>query len=274
MIGRSLIIGRMREWSLACCVAVAGMLAAPSQGMAENECRLAAEQGGMVFPVDKLTQANRCLVGGVANSPTTSGLVGPVRTPISAKLYEYLLDRPPVIAALLQRLNMANYQFTPKGPQQYWGNDGDGTQGLLSLVHQDAGHRIYHIDGFHEGHVFPMVRARAVVFMKLTPQTGQDGRPAVETALAAFTKLNDPVLSGLVWMLRPLVGEAVTRKLARGFEATNQLAAAIAQDPARVVQEVPSVETLSLGEQRTLIAMIQALMPSSSSAVAPLRATP
>jgi hypothetical protein len=125
-----------------------------------DTCTVAAEQGHVAFPVDRLDSASRCLVFSVADNPTTSGLIGPVRTPIPQHVYEYLLDHPSLIAALVRKLGMGNYQFTSRGPNQFWGNDGDGTQGLLSLLQREGTTRIYHIDGYHEGHVSRWPRPR------------------------------------------------------------------------------------------------------------------
>lgn len=223
--------------------------AAPST----DDCIVAAEQGGVLFPVDKLNASTRCQIGAVINGHTTAGLIGPVQTPVTPQLYEYLLDRPPLIAALTERLGLGTYQFTARDLNQYWVNDVEGTQGLLTLVYQDPTHRIYHIDGYHEGRIFPMVRAKAAMFMTILPVTTTEGLPAVQTWLMAYTRLDASLLAGLVRLLRPLVGEAVTRKLSRGFDVTNQLGTAIAQDRERVAQQASLVPWLSTTELQTLI---------------------
>lgn len=234
-----------------------------------DTCPVAAEQGALTFPVGRLDSASRCLIAFVADNPTTAGLIGPVRTQVPQHLYEYLLDHPPLIAALVQKLGLGAYRFENKGPNQFWGNDGDGTQGLLSLLQRDETSRIYHIDGYHEGQVFPMVRAKAVVFLKIAPVASPTGHPAVDTSLIAYTKLNDPVLSNLVWMLRPLVGETVTRKLARGFDVTNQLGTAIAQNPDRIIQELPTLPSIEPQEQRAFTALLQRLPPAGAASLRP-----
>lgn len=250
------------------CLTLAGLLLGLTLSVttaSADNCPVAAEQGHVTFPVDRLDSASRCLVAAVADSPTTSGLVGPVRTPVPQYLYEYLLDHPTLIAALVQKMGMGNYQFTSRGPNRFWGNDGDGTQGLLSLLQREGTTRIYHIDGYHEGQIFPMVRAKAVVFLKMAQTASPDGHPAVDTSLIAYTKLTDPVLSGLVWILRPLVGDAVTRKLTRGFDVTNQLGAAIAQNPDRIIQELPTLPSIAPQEQRAFTALLQTLPPTNLS---------
>ncbi|MBI4400756.1 MAG: hypothetical protein HY581_03900 [Nitrospirae bacterium] len=238
-----------------------------------ESCDVAAEQGGMTFPVDRLDPVSRCLIGDVVNRPTTSGAIGPVRMPIAQQLYEFLLDRPWVMASLLQRLEMGTYQFAVQGPNRFWVNDGDGTQGMLSLMYHDQTTRIYHIDGFHEGHIFPMVRARAAVFLRIVPALSETGHPAVETSLISYAQLNDPVLAALVFILRPLVGEAVTRKLTRGFEATTQLGALIAQAPNRVLQLVPSLPLVDPEDQRTLMTLLGSV-PQNMSQFQPARPSP
>ncbi len=208
-----------------------------ASGLQAEPCLVSQEQSGIRFPVEQLSPAALCLIEPIVNHATTSGPVGPITTPIPPALYGYLLDHPVVVASLIARLGLGPYQFTVKGPNQFWGNDGDGTQGLLTLLYRDQNTRLYHIDGYHEGRLFPMVRAKAVVLLRTRPVTTPEGRPAVETSLVAYTKLNNPVLSVLLTLLRPLIGDAVSRKLAKGFDATAQLGLVIANDPERVIQE-------------------------------------
>lgn len=230
---------------------------------ATDPCHLTAEKGGILFPVDRVDTAWRCRLGPIVNGYTTVGVIGPVQTPISQGLYEYLLDRPIVIASLVQRLGIANYHAAARGPNQFWVNDGDGTQGLLTLVHDDQTTRIYHIDGYHEGTLFPLIRGKAVVFMKIRPVVTQERRPAVETTLVSYIRLDDRILSALVYILRPLIGGAVTRILARGFNVTNQLCTMIAQDPDRVAQEATSPPLLASDELESLKAQLHAMRHST-----------
>lgn len=256
------------------CLLVAGCLsgsAAASAAPPAVNCAVAAEQGGALFPVEKLDASARCRIGAVVNGYTTEGLIGPVQSPVTPELYAYLLDRPPLIASLTDRLGLSAYQFADRGPDQYWVNDGEGTQGLLTLVYRDSTHRIYHIDGFHQGQVFPMVRAKAAVFMHITPVTTPEGYSVVETSLMAYTKLDDSILAGLVRILRPLIGEAVTRKLSRGFDVTNQLGAAIAQDRDRVVQQASLVPWLTTADLQTLVGWLHTVpqRPNPAPAASP-----
>lgn len=235
------------------------LLIGPAFELPAEDCQVADEQGGMQFPVAQLDAGTRCLIGDVVNRYTTSGLIGPVQAPIAQELYEYLLDRPVMLALLVQRLELGAYQVAEKAQHQFWVNDGEGTQGLFTLLYQDQGHRIYHITGYHEGQLFPMVRAKAVVFMRIQPVQTQDGHPTVETALRAYTRLNDPILAGLIRILSPLLGDAVTRTLAKGFTVINQLGSRMAQDPARVTQEVAALSSIESDQRQRLTALLKAL---------------
>jgi hypothetical protein len=84
----------------------------------------------------------------------------------------------------------------------------------------------------------------------------------------AYTRLDASLLAGLIRVLRPLVGEAVTRKLSRGFEVTNQLGTAIAQDRDRVVQQASLVPWLSIADLQTLIGWLYTVPPRTAAAPA------
>ena len=240
------------------------LLIGPGIELPAEDCQVAEEQGGMRFPVARLDAGTRCLIGDVVNRYTTSGLIGPVQAPIAQELYEYLLDRPVMLALLVQRRGLGAYQVAEKAQHQFWVNDGEGTQGLFTLLYQDQVNRIYHITGYHEGQLFPMVRAKAVVFMKIQPVLPQDGQPAVETAFLAYARLNDPILAGLVRILSPLLGDAVTRTLTKGFAGINQLGSRIAQDPGRVTQEVASLCSLEPVERQRLTALLKGVSQPTS----------
>lgn len=251
-------------------VATLLVLVGPVSTLQAEPCRVTVEQNGFKFPVEQLDPAALCLIEPIVNRATTSGLVGPITTPIPQPLYVYLLDRPVIIASLGERYGLGSYQFTVKGPNQFWGNDGDGTQGLITLLYQDQKARLYHIDGYHEGHLFPLVRVKALVFLRTTPVTTPEGHPAVETSLVAYTRLNDPVLSALLSLLKPLVGDAIIRKLTRGFEVTTQLGLLIAKDPDRIVQEIRILPLIQPEDQRMLTLLLQEL-PKRTSSFQPTR---
>jgi len=244
------------------------MLLAGADVRAVDNCQVSSEQAGFRFPMDRLDQESRCLVAPVVNEHSTTGLVGPVQTPIAPDLFAYLLDRPPVLAALVERLNLGKYKFFDKGNRQYWVDDGEGTQGLLTVVYRDESIRIYHLDGYHEGSIMPTVKAKAVVFLRLQPTSTHDGHPAVQSNLVAYTKLKDSFLATVVRLLRPLVGGMVTRKLSRGFEVTGELGTLIAQDPGRVAKEAASLKGIGAEDLRTLDTLLHEVpVPSSSSTV-------
>ena len=227
-------------------------------------CSLKKQHGGLAFPVDALTPAARCLISDIVEGATTEGVTGPVVTPITRPLYEFLLNRPPLTASLSSRLNLAPYECTVTDARRFWINDHDGTQGEFTFLFQNADSRIYYIDGFHEGKLLPRVHAKAVVFLRVIETKAANGAPALESTLVTYTKLNDRMLAFLVRLLRPLVGGAVTRKLSKGFDVVNQLSAVAVQSPDKFLNEVTASGPNGPADAQAL----RALMPQ------PLAATP
>lgn len=259
----------MRSWPTGAAVMSLVLVGAPAEA-ADAQCRIQAEHSGMIFPVDRLSVDARCLIEPVIDRHGIFEHIGPVQTPISPELYDYLLDHPALTTVLMQRLGMGAFQFMPMGQGRFWVDDGEGARGLLTLLYQDPNNRIYFIDGEHTDVLLPTVHAKTAVFMKLVPAVTAEGRPAVQMSLASYTSLESRLLSAFARIFRPLVQRAVSRTLSRQFHLTNQLGQRIAEDPQRIFQDMPSLPFSKQDDQRMFLALLQAavrpLPPSPSSA--------
>ena len=125
-------------------------------------------------------------------------------------------------------------------------------EGVVHLVHQDHGARIYFLEGFHEGALWPRVYAKAVVLLALNVVKEPSGADAVDLMLVTYTRLDNRLLAGLVTALRPLVGNAVTRKLLKGFDSTNRLGETMVQHPDWVLREAAAPPPLRTDEMTFL----------------------
>ena len=224
-------------------VAVIGIWAAlvlvsllPTRAQAES-CHIAPQHAGVTFPVERIDAAWVCRLQPIIEDFTTANKVGPILTPLQESVYVYLLDRPPVAAALVNRLELGLYKAETRGPGRYWGDDGEGTVGSVELVYQDPRHRLYYLEGSHHSTLLPHLTGKAVVMLSMVTVKDAAGQEAVETTLVSYTRLDNRVLAGLVSLLRPLVGRTVSRKLMKGINAVNQLGIEMRRHPDRVLFE-------------------------------------
>ena len=207
-------------------------------GLAQSEtCFLPSEHRGMTFPVEKIDPDWACRLHAIVDNYTTVGEVGPIRTGLPESLYHQLLDRPPLAAGLINRLDLALYKSEARGPGRFWGHDGEGTGGIVQLVYQDRHSRIYYLEGSHDGRFLPHLTGKAVVFLRMTPVKDTDGMEAMDSTMVSYTRLDNRILSGMVSLLRPLIGGTVTRKLRKGVETVNQLSLLMRQHPDRILFE-------------------------------------
>lgn len=217
-------------------VMVASTISYPSLAQSET-CSLPSEHRGMSFPVEKVDPDWACRLHTIVDGYTTVGVVGPIRTGLPEWLYHQLLDRPPLAAGLINRLDLALYKSEARGPGRFWGHDGEGTRGIVQLVYQDRHSRIYYLEGSHDGRFLPHLTGKAVVFLRMSPVKDTDGMEAMDSTMVSYTRLDNRILSGVVSLLRPLIGGTVTRKLRKGVEIVNQLSLLMRQHPDRVLFE-------------------------------------
>jgi hypothetical protein len=159
-------------------------------------------------------------------------------------MYRHLLDHPPVTATLIRRLKLGRYQSEARGPDRFWGDDGEGTKGIVELVYEDSASRIYFLDGTHESRLLPHVTGKAVVFLRMNVIGDPNRNEAMDSTLVAYTKLDNRFLSGLLSLLHPLVAGIVTSRLQKGVETVDRLGMAMKRDPQRVLSEAEKPPSL------------------------------
>ena len=220
-----------------------GILFSVGYGRSEA-CTLSPDHAGLTFPVERVDPDWACRLQTIIQSYTTESKVGPIRTALSESLYRHLLDHPPFTAALIRRLKLGRYQSEARGRGRFWGDDGEGTKGIVELVYEDPTSRIYFLEGTHESRLLPHVTGKAVVFLKTEVIRDADLDEATASTLIAYTKLDNRFLSGLVSFLHPLVSRIVTGQLQKGVETVDRLGAAMRQDPQRVLSEAENPPSL------------------------------
>jgi hypothetical protein len=224
---------------VALCVA-----ALPGRAWSES-CVLASQHAGIIFPVEKIDSDWACRLKSIIDNYTTANKIGPLRTATTESMYVYLLDRPPLAAALINRLGLGPYKSESRGADRWWGNDGEGTEGIVQLVYQDRTSRVYYLEGTHHSRLLPKMSGKAVVFLCMSPVEESNGIESMDSTMVSYTKLDNRILSGLASLLRPLIGGIVTRKLPKGVDVVNRLGLKMRQHPDRVLFEATAAPALS-----------------------------
>jgi hypothetical protein len=202
-----------------------------------ESCRLKTMHGGVSFPIQHLAGDWACRLTFIIDHYTTANTLGPLKIAMERSMYFHLLNHPVSTAALINRLDFAGYKAETRGRDRWWGDDGEGTEGIVHLVYQDSTTRVYYLEGTHWSRLLPNVSGKAVLFLRMAPVREPNGDEAMENTMVAYTMLDNRLLSGLASLIRPLVGATVTGKLAKGIEVVNRLGLEIRRRPERVLFE-------------------------------------
>ncbi|MBK9308314.1 MAG: hypothetical protein IPM58_14825 [Nitrospira sp.] len=225
-------------------VSIGLVLCTPSGNSRSESCTLPPNHAGLTFPVERVDQAWACRLQPIIENNSIESRLGPIRTTVSGALYRYLLDDPPLTATLIRRLNLGLYQSEGRGPGRFWGDDGEGSTGIVELVYEDPASRIYFLDGTHESRLLPHVTGKAVVFLRIGVVQDEGSHESTVSTLVAYTKLDNPFLSGLVTILHPLVSRLAAGRLKKGVETVDRLGVVMREDPQRVLSEARNPPSL------------------------------
>ncbi len=221
-----------------------GLFLLPEQGMTEP-CSLMRDHAGLTFPVERVDPAWACRLQAIIQNNSIESQLGPIRTTLSGALYRYLLDHPPFAAALIRRLNLGLYQSEERGLGRFWGDDGEGSKGIVELVYEDSISRIYFLEGTHESRLLPHVTGKAVVFLRIGTMQDEHSNETTASTLVAYTKLDNPFFSGLASLLHPLVSKLATNRLRKGVKIVDRLGITMRENPQRVLSKAQNPPSLS-----------------------------
>ncbi|HZC68631.1 MAG TPA: hypothetical protein VE201_08450, partial [Nitrospirales bacterium] len=222
----------------------------------EQDCEFHIDDLGHSFPHDKMERRALCRVAGVVNDPTTSYVNPPVLTPIRKPVYDFLLDHMVLTATLVRQLALGDYRVQQVGAQGFHGEDGQGSEALFDVLYRDPTQRVYHIQGSHHGKVFSLITGEAIVMLTSQGRSGHDGKGSVETRMAVYSKLDNPMLATLVKVLQPFLRDVINEKLAGPFLAFHRLGELIAADPEQVYRQAETLSELDTAELDALLALL------------------
>lgn len=212
----------------------------------------------MTFPLEQIASLWACRLQPIMSNYTTANKIGPIRTPLPEEIYFYLLDHPSMAAALVNRLDLGLYKAAMLGPGRFWGSDGEGTEGVAELVYEGRATRMYYLEGSHDGTLLPQVTGKAIVLLSIRPVKESNGTDAIETTVVSYTQLNSRILSGILSLIRPLLGRVVIGRFMKAFATAGHLSQVMREDPNRVLFEATDPPSLPDEE----VAFLKQALPS------------
>ena len=252
-------------------VLTAGLAVLASVGRTESDrCSLPAHHAGVVFPLDQVEAAWACRLEPIVTHYTTANKVGPQRTPLPQPVFLYLLDHPVMAAMLVNRLDLGLYKAEQRGQEEFWATDGEGTEGIVHSLFRDPATRIYYVEGSHDGRFLPRVSGKAVVLLRLHPVTESRGIESTDSTMVTYLRLDNRFLSGMLSLLRPLIGNVVNRQILKAFDAARRLGGTMREHSEQVLFEATDPPALPDDE----VAFLKAALAGLHNPVESLRPTP
>ncbi|MCI0370114.1 MAG: hypothetical protein L0214_01725 [candidate division NC10 bacterium] len=171
-------------------------------------------------------------------------------------LYEFLLSRPDITAALARAVGAAGYRVSPDGEDGYRGEDGKGAKGHFMLVERGEGRRVYFARGTYDKPLLPTIAGRIVLVLEY--KTNGPADPRVENRVQGFVRIDTPIVGTLARIGRPLVKRAMDKKVRHLFDKIARLLDASSADPSEALRRLAEDGPRSPQDLETLRQLLEA----------------
>jgi hypothetical protein len=189
----------------------------------------------------------------VVESPTLARALAPVRFASTLRTTEWLLDHPPLAAALARHLHppLERYRLLPVGAGRYEVNDERALRGTLRLVAAAPARRVYVCEGQFRSLAHILTLNGAMVFTLEYRQVQDGSQPLMEVTPQLFLRLNNVLAHGLLKVLGPLLHGVIDRRVATLTAATLAVGERITRDAAGLYREMAAWPDLHPGDLET-----------------------
>jgi hypothetical protein len=186
----------------------------------------------------------------VVEKPTLVRALAPVRFASTLETTEWLLDHPPLAAALARHLHppLERYHLKAAGAGRYEVDDQGALRGTLRLVAVAPARRVYVCEGQFRSLAHLLTLNGTMVFTLEYRQVRDGGQPLVEVAPQLYLRLDNVLAHGLVKVLGPLLHGVIDRRVTSLTAATLVVGEHITRDAAGLYREMAAWSDLQPGD--------------------------
>ncbi|MFB3816672.1 MAG: hypothetical protein ACE147_03310 [Candidatus Methylomirabilales bacterium] len=186
----------------------------------------------------------------VVEHPTLVRALAPVRFASTLQTTEWLLDHPPLAAALARHLHppLERYHLQALGSGRYDVNDQGALRGTLRLVAAAPARRVYLCEGRFRSLAHILTLNGTMVFTLEYRQLRDGSQPLMEVTPALYLRLDNVLAHGLVKVLGPLLHGVIDRRVASLTAATLIVGERITRDAAGLYREMAAWPDLQPGD--------------------------
>jgi hypothetical protein len=151
--------------------------------------------------------------------PTLSRTINGPSARVPLDVYAAFVDAPEVTAAAARFRRIWSYAIHTVDDDRYWGDDGDGAQGVARVLRREPRRRVVLSEGHHTSPLLGTIRGSALTVLDLEPRDG-----AVKARLTAYVYIDNPRAATLARLLVSTFGFIADQKLGEGLRVTSAVA--------------------------------------------------
>jgi hypothetical protein len=177
----------------------------------------------------------------VFEEPTLVRELAPVRFVGTFRTTDWLMDQPPIAAALARHLHppLEKYLVTPRSDGGFDVTDGGSLRGTFWPIARGKNRRLYLCDGdFRSAEHVLQVSGRLLMFLEYRALPARDGEPQMELLSTLYVRLENVLAHGFVKLIAPFLSGVIERRTARLAAATQILSRRVTLDPRGLYAEM------------------------------------
>jgi hypothetical protein len=178
-------------------------------GSSSRRLRRGSEAG---LPLERLPPESRRLAEAVLDGLSLHRRLPVVRCESDPRVVQFFLQHPDVAVGIWRAMEISDMQLTRIGPQRYRSHSGDGSTGVLTVLHADGDQQLVHCEGQFKSPVMSRaIQASALFWIQARFEKDAQGREFATCTADVFVAFPSATVETAVRVVSPVSNRIADR---------------------------------------------------------------
>lgn len=221
------------------------------KGTSTKSARQAAIQA---LPLDELTPAQRAKADVVLDSISLFRELPVVTFEVEPDVYRYFLNSPDVAVSLWKAMGISKFTMTQRSATEYDADCGDGTSGVIEILHRGEDRCLIACDGAFKGPLMLRpIRSQCLLSLDWTFSRTKEGKPQVKHRAALFVTFPSQTVEAAARIVSPISSQIIDHNFREISLFLHMISLAMQRQPGWVERTVGKMDDVIDSRKQQLL---------------------
>ncbi len=216
------------------------------------------------LPLNRLSRVNRVVVEGVLDDISLFRRLPVIRCEVDQVVMQLFTKHPDAAVSIWRAMGISDMQLTRLNGGQFRTDSGDGTHGVITVIHDAPDQKLIVCDGLFKGPMISKpIKARALMHLRTKYAQDRDGRTFATCTADVFVSFPSTAVETVARVISPVTYRIADQNFKEVGMFLRMMQIAMDKQPQWVEQIAAQLQGIPVSTQKELLATVSAVTSTS-----------